>query len=47
MSHSAQHADAHDHGESHSHAIVGPGLLRAILAFLLFFTVLTVAFAQI
>lgn len=47
MSHSAQHADAHDHGESHSHAIVGPVLLRAVLAFLLFFTVLTVAFAQI
>ncbi|MEI7656866.1 MAG: cytochrome C oxidase subunit IV family protein [Phycisphaerae bacterium] len=47
MSHSASHADAHDHGDSHSHAVVGPGILRTILIFLLFFTVLTVAFAQV
>lgn len=47
MSHSASHADAHDHGDAHSHAVVGPGILRTILTFLLFFTVLTVAFAQV
>jgi cytochrome c oxidase subunit 4 len=51
MSHSATHAanpsDAHGHDEGHSHAVVGPGILRTILVFLLFFTVLTVATAQL
>lgn len=50
MSHSASnaaHADSHGHDESHSHVIVGPGTLRTILVFLLFFTVLTVAFAEL
>ena len=51
MSHSATHSahatDAHAHDEGHSHAIVGPGILRTVLIFLLFFTVLTVATAQL
>lgn len=51
MSHSVTHSghatDAHAHDEGHSHAIVGPGILRTVLVFLLFFTALTVATAQL
>ncbi|GEM_PF-455498 len=37
---------SHHHGQHASHVIVGPFILRTILAFLLFFTVLTVGLAQ-
>lgn len=50
--HSPKHfneADPHgfDKGHDHGHVIVGPVLLRTILAFLLFFTALTVGLAQV
>jgi len=37
----------HHHGQHRSHVIVGPAILRTILVFLLFFTALTVATAQL